>query len=385
MRLPGDPVACAAAIPSCSEETLPEPTPAPRPPSTPLSSPADSRMSGWRQPEAGEAGTTAFHRRGGVRRPDGRSLKTAGTLSSSTTPTAPTAPTAVPLKALAQTPTTQAAHYEQRDMPTDTASLDRLRDDALLASYPYHRDQMALPSGWAPAGDLATQLRRELTLTNRGVDAKPGAIVDRDSGLTAVLLRGHKTNEVVLVFGGTTAGRKTGATLAERSRPGRTFMSTLSQWGANLCAGLGGTPRSYRQAEALLAAVQRRLATDPALAGHTVRVLGHSKGGGEAMYAALKARAPVPVTAFCPAHLSDRLIRQLPEKNLASAKAWVRSFSPKGDPVAGLRGLLPGMHGVGIGHHFDGIPGSSAMNRHDQFHQHVLHHHAIATASNHRA
>lgn len=351
-------------------------------------------MSGWRQADESDAGAKALGRRGALRRPEGRSSRAAGTQftsamsTTSTTPPTPTTSTmltAVPLEALTQTPKTKAAHYEQRDMPTDAPSLDCLRDNALLASYPYHRDQMALPLGWAPAGELANQVRGELTLTNHGVDARPGAIVDRGSGLTAVLLRGHGTNEVVVVFGGTTSGRKTGATLAERSRPGRNFMSTLSQWGANLCAGLGGTPRSYRQADALLAAVQRRLATDPAWAGHTLRVVGHSKGGGEAMYAALKATTPVPVTAFCPAHLSDRLIRQLPETHLARAKELVRSFSPKGDPVAGMRGILPGMHGVGIGHHFDGIPGSSAMNLHDQFHQHVLHHHQCAKVIEDRA
>ncbi|HEY1398173.1 hypothetical protein [Roseateles sp.] len=39
-----------------------------------------------------------------------------------------------------------------------------------------------------------------------------------------------------------------------------------------------------------------------------------------------------------------------------------------------MRGLLPGMQGLGVGHPFAGIPGSSAMNLHDQFHRHVLHH-----------
>lgn len=328
------------------------------------SSAAGSSLSGLRQGGESAPVVKALARRGAVRRPAGGSTATG----------APTAPTAVPLKALSQTPKTKAAHYETRDMPTDTQSLARLRDDALLASYPYHRDQMALPSGWVPAGELANQVRGQMNLKNGGVDARPGAIVDRDSGLTAVLLRGHKTKEVVVVLGGTTAGKKVGATLAERSRPGRNFMSTLSQWGANLYAGLGGTPKSYRQADELLAAVQRRLATDPALAGHTVRVVGHSKGGGEAMYAALKASTPVPVTAFCPAHLSDRLIKQLPADNLARAKDLVRSVSPIGDPVAGMRGLLPGMNGLGVGHHFAGIPGRSAMHLHNQFHEHVRHH-----------
>ncbi|WP_431053073.1 hypothetical protein [Roseateles sp. L2-2] len=259
-------------------------------------------------------------------------------------------------------------------MPTDPISLARLRSDALLASYPYHRDQKALTDGWVLADDTAASLREQMGLKNAGVQAGSGAIVDRDSGLAAVLFHNRGQRELVLSFGGTTAGKKTGSTLSERSRPGRNFMSTLSQWGANLYAGLGGTPKSYRQARTLLATVQELAAGNPAFQGFTVRVVGHSKGGGEAMYAALSAGTPVPVTAFCPAHLSDRLVKQLPPGNLARAKDLVQSFSPTGDPVAGLRGLLPGLHGVGVGYHFDGIAGSSAMNLHDQFHRHVLHH-----------
>lgn len=278
------------------------------------------------------------------------------------------------LKGLTEAAKPKDAHYEQRDMPADAPSLARLGDDARLASYPYHRDPMALPVGWVPAGELANRVRASLRLRSAGVESPAGAIVDRDSGLTVQLLLGHRNKEVVLVFGGTTAGKKTGATLGERSRPGRNFMSTLSQWGANLYAGLGGTPRSYRQAEDLLASVQRQLKSDPDLAGHAIRAIGHSKGGGEAMYAALRSSDPVPVTAFCPAHLSHGLIKTLPAGNLARAKELVTSYSPYGDPVAGMRGKLPGMQGLGIGHHFHGIPGSSMMDLHDQFQRHVQHH-----------
>jgi hypothetical protein len=108
--------------------------------------------------------------------------------------------------------------------------------------------------------------------------------------------------------------------------------------------------------------------------GHTVRLIGHSKGGGETTYASLMAKHPVEVDNFSPAHLSDGLVKKLPPQNLARAKELIRSFSPYGDPVAGLRGKLPGLHGVGVGYHFHGIAGSSAIDKHDQFLRHAVHH-----------
>lgn len=280
----------------------------------------------------------------------------------------------VPLNTLRQPSRSSAPYYERCEMPTHAEAIARLRCDAKLASYPYHRDVHQLPRPWSPETFLSEDTRRELGLRHDGVENYPGAIVDRDSGLTAVLLHNSRTDELVLAFGGTTAGKKTGETLGQRSKPGRNFMSTLSQWGANLYAGVGGTPKSYRQAATILAAVQRRMAEDPKkYGGHTLRVVGHSKGGGEAMYASLKSAQPVEVTAFCPSHLSDGLLKELPKENLDRAKELVSSFSPKGDPVAGLRGKLIGLHGVGKGHHFEGVPGSSMMNLHDQFHRHVEH------------
>lgn len=258
-------------------------------------------------------------------------------------------------------------------MPTDAVSVTRLMQDARLASFPYARRAEALPEGWSTREDLAAPMRQALGLKSAGVEQGQGVIVDRGSGLTAVLLHRPDSRELVVAFGGTTAGKKVGETIAARVKPGRNFRSTLSQWGANIFAGLGGTPRSYKQASTLLSQLQQRMRSDPTLAGLTLRVVGHSKGAGEAMFAALGAKAPVPVTAFCPAHLSEGLIKQLPACNLARAKELVASYSPYGDPVAAMRGKLPRMPGVGAGYHFDGIPKQGAMHRHDRFHEHVAH------------
>lgn len=324
------------------------------------SSKPGSPLAGYRQ-ETELPG--AFVRRGAIRRAklgEGR----AGAPSAAPKPV---------LGSLSQLAAKPAAHYEKRAMPTDAGALARLRCDAQLASFPYKRDPESLPEGWSPRIDLAEKLRGGLGLRSSGIERGAGAIIDRQTGLVAVLLHNHQTREVVLAFGGTTSGKKVKGALAERPAPKGNFMSTLTQWGANICAGIGGTPKSYQQGAALLGSLRGLVATDPAFIGCTVRVVGHSKGGGEAMYASLKSSEPVKVTAFCPAHLSDGLIKQLPAENLSRAKDLIASYSPHGDPIAAMRGKLPGVSGVGIGCHFDGIPGSSAASLHSQFRRHVLH------------
>lgn len=319
-----------------------------------------------------------FVRRGAMRRGHVKAVR-AGAMSAAASPSSTAA--GVPLYAQSsaqssaqwQPPRAASPHYEKCPMPNDPSALETLRRNAQLASFPYKRDPDSLPDGWSPQVALADHLRNEIGLRLSGVERGAGAIVDRDTGLTAVVLHNRTTRELVLAFGGTSSGKKVKGTLAERSTPKGNFMSTLSQWGANVHAGLGGTPKSYRQGADLLAAMQDRVASDQAFSGYTVRVVGHSKGGGEAMFAALKSQRPVPVTAFCPAHLSDGLIRQLPQGNVARAKVLIHAYSPYGDPVAGLRGKLPGLSGLGTGHHFEGIPGSGAASLHSQFRKHVLH------------
>ncbi len=136
---------------------------------------------------------------------------------------------------------------------------------------------------------------------------------------------------------------------------------------------VGGVPNSYQQASDLVGKLQERMKSTPGLEGFSVRTVGHSKGGGEAMYAALKQSEPLRCTAFCPSHLSQGLIDRLPEGNVDKARDLVQSFSPFGDPVSALRGKLPDVPGVGVGVHFTGIEGRNMVHIHDQFLQHVQH------------
>jgi hypothetical protein len=282
---------------------------------------------------------------------------------------------AVSLSSLSPQPQAVTAHYSKCAMPTDRESLERLACNATLARFPYERKEEELPDGWATSEDLAQALRQTLGFQSTRVESPAGTIVDRATGLTAVVLHNPQTREVVLSFGGTTAGKKTGETVGERSMPGRNFSSTMTQWGANLKAGRGSLPESYRQAAELLQALQTQLVEQPpsGLEGCTARVVGHSKGGGEAIFAGLMSPTPAKVTAFCPSHLSDGLVKRLPAQNLSRATDLVESYSPRGDMVSGLRGLLPNVKGVGVGHHFDGIPGKRGIHVHDRFDLHVKH------------
>ncbi|WP_431103496.1 hypothetical protein [Roseateles noduli] len=332
----------------------------------PTSDPPRSRLSGLRQAKA-ESGTRArLMRSDAFRRatPPPRRVAAAAT---------PDSARGGPLSSLRPQPQTTSGFYEKRAMPTDLPSLERLTCNAALARFPYERDDAQLPPGWSPCEALAVKLRTALGLRSSGVEHADGTLVDRGTGLTAVVLQHPETREVVLSFGGTTAGKKTGETVLERSRPGQNFGSTMAQWGANLKAGAGHLPESYRQAADLLLETQNHLQQPSELKGFAVRVVGHSKGANEAIFASLRAQNPVPVTAFCPPHLSDGLVHRLPPRNLARATELVESFSPRGDVVSALRSLLPNVHGLGIGHHFDGIPGKGTIHVHDRFDEHVTH------------
>ncbi|ANH67372.1 hypothetical protein [Mitsuaria sp. 7] len=350
----------------------------PPPPSRP-----GGRLDGLRQATETFSTPGPVARRGAFRRDPAK----AGRVGGASTPASAAANTAR-LASLRPQPQQQAlnAHYEKRAMPTDSQSLEDLQCNAALARFPYEREQGELPAGWATREDLAQALRQTLGFQSTRVENPAGSVVDRATGLTAVVLHNPQTREVVLSFGGTTAGKKTGETVGERFKPGQNFSSTMTQWGANLKAGRGVLPESYRQAGELLQALQAQLRLpSSAPEGCTVRVVGHSKGGGEAIFAGLMSPDPVRVTAFCPSHLSDGLVKLLPPENLKKAKDLVESFSPRGDIVSGLRGLLPNVHGVGVGHHFDGIPGKRWIHVHDRFDEHVKHYCGETEASRKRA
>jgi hypothetical protein len=152
-------------------------------------------------------------------------------------------------------------------------------------------------------------------------------------------------------------------------------MTSLSQWKTNFSAGVGKEPVSYMQAVMIVDTVQDAtdIGKNGPFSGYTVRTVGHSKGGGEAAYAALNRQVPLQSTGFCSAHLSQGLIDRINEtnpNNLNSAPALVQTFSPFKDPVSGLRNLLPNLPGVGTGYHFNGDETESLITFHAKVDMH---------------
>ena len=283
-----------------------------------------------------------------------------------------------PLSALKQPKESATPLYKKHTLvanKSNAAQLDSLKCDAKLANFAYTRDIKKLQENYLPDKQLALSAAKNIGITMKNVVNETGAVVDSKSGLAAsiVVHKDKNIKEIVVIFGGTTAGKKVGADLMTRSRPGMNFMTTLSQWGANFLAGVGIEPKSYKQAAALLTSIKEEVNKNDTYKGYSVRVVGHSKGGGEAMYASMMQTEPVLTTTFCPAHLSEGLINKIPPENLKKATEFINSYSPYGDPVSALRGKLPDMPGIGNGTHFNGIKGSNPIDLHDQFLTHVEH------------
>lgn len=282
---------------------------------------------------------------------------------------------------------------------TDAEQKIQLAIDAEIAAFPYHRslDKIAqasqlsennpdiepeagkhLKSGkWDIARPLALAAGKAAGLSTKGSE---GFIYDKKSGLTAYVLHNPTSKpkpEVRLVFGGTTSGKTTGG-LIKRSLLNRGF--TLRQWIANgKNAVLGKTPDSYRQASELTQKVQRFIATDPKYKDYTLTVSGHSKGGGEAAYAALSQEEPVHAICFSSAELGKEMRESIPEETRANAAAHIHHYYIEGDavPTMGDNALIKKTGKPGHIGKVTTLPaddeGAGGLDRHDQFVRHIHH------------
>jgi hypothetical protein len=274
-------------------------------------------------------------------------------------------------------PRASAAQYYKKkdDMPSDPATLKRIEAYCVLATQPYYR-QGPLPDGWCADQDILEPLATELQQKLGGnIKVYDGAIVDTPSGLTAMVFVNKEEKICMLSFGGTTSGKAAMRNIWDRVRPGHNFSTTMRQNFANVSAALGVTPTSYKQATTLARILQQwterdsKTEKEPNYAGFSLHLTGHSKGGGEAMYAALKADTPIPATVFSPAHLSSGLIADLPFQNLEHATELIESYSAQGDFVPALRPLFGS--GVGTECFFSPKPHKSGLDAHVHVDKHL--------------
>ena len=265
------------------------------------------------------------------------------------------------------------------DDPKATFIADKrqLAVDAELAAYPYHRSFHRILDAahgqsigyWQIADDLAEAAGEAASLE---VDKKQAFIFDRDSGLTAYILVNRVQQEVRLIFGGTSSGETTG-NLNIRSVFNSAF--TFRQWVANAQNTLRfERPASYLEAKELAEELIFFLDFLNEYRDYRLVLSGHSKGGGEATYAALCQQSPVKAVCFASAELGDKLLDDIPPEHRVAASHFITHYLIEGDLVPRVGTLLPGLELPGQiitlpARH----PWDSPLDRHDQFVRHVRH------------
>ena len=158
-----------------------------------------------------------------------------------------------------------------------------LKADAALANFPYtHTLDAATANKWSP--DINSEALTPIKLAFSKFEGaeeipkiKNGLITNR--GLTAFLFVNDEEKEVRLVFGGTTSGKKPGTFVARNIN---NAVATMKQWLSNARNAFGLVTKSYEQAAQLAENIHSELPPE-----YSLSVSGHSKGGGEASYAAL--------------------------------------------------------------------------------------------------
>ena len=253
----------------------------------------------------------------------------------------------------------------------------QLAVDAELAAYPYQRSFPRILDAahgqsigfWQIAEDIAEAAGEAASLS---VDKKKGFIFDRDSGLTAYVLVNRIQLEVRLIFGGTSSGETTGG-LNIRSLLNSSF--TFHQWVANAQNTLRfERPASYLQAKELTEEVIFFIDFLNEYRDYKLVLSGHSKGGGEATYAALCQQTPVNAVCFASAELGELLLEDIPGEHRVAASHFITHYLIEGDLVPKVGTLLPGLELLGLiitlpsQHRWD-----SPLDRHDQFVRHIRH------------
>lgn len=265
--------------------------------------------------------------------------------------------------------------YLQEISADDMAQNERetLALDADIAAYPYHQnidklaDKTTKTESWDLARTLALDAGKAVGLSTKG---SKGFIYDEKSGLTAYILQNPKSKEVRLVFGGTSSGKHAGG-LVRRSVLNGGF--ALPQWLGNFKNAISNkVPTSYTQAKELASAVKSQMASDPSYQGFTLKLSGHSKGGGEASYAALSQEEPLQAICFSSAQLGSKMREGISEANKEKAGECISHYAVKGDLVPKMNVLRKHLGHLGK---LTMIPAQSALNspldRHDKFHKHI--------------
>jgi len=263
--------------------------------------------------------------------------------------------------------------------PTSIQEKRQILIDASIAAYPYHQSTKniaeagnigaisATPEEWVPLSTLTGELAKK---TGLSVDSKTNCLYDKKTGLTAHLLKQPSTNEIRLVFGGTTSGLHSGGLLKRYLISNPKF--TLKQWHSNIKNALGlGIPKNFTQAKMLTENLTTMLDSNGDFKDYHLVLSGHSKGGAEAIYAALSQKQPLEAKVFSCAELHQKLVNDIPKENLHQACSLVKGINIKGDMIPNMRKILPTkLHAMGT---YITLPCAHFYNieRHDSFVKHI--------------
>ncbi|MDP0561450.1 MAG: hypothetical protein QS721_03585 [Candidatus Endonucleobacter sp. (ex Gigantidas childressi)] len=267
--------------------------------------------------------------------------------------------------------------------PTEQQAKIQLGISAELANYPYSRslDAIAYASNkldpkkstpipsWHLAKPLALQAGKGANLSTSGSEA---FIYNKKSGLTAYVFQNNKTKppEIRIIFGGTSTGKHVGGLI---TRTIRNSGSSLKQWVANGINALRGrVPRSYKDAKKLTETVQKIMQNDSMYKNFKLSVSGHSKGGGEASFAAISLKEPVEAICFSSAELGKDMHNILSDKQKRNAHTHVTHYKIKGDIIPNIgKALTVGHIGKVVTIPHDNTPLSSPIDKHAQFARHI--------------
>ena len=174
------------------------------------------------------------------------------------------------------------------DLKQDYKNIERLDpkilDAALLADFPYNGDKDTLKKcseNWELSNKLSELIGDYLPEKFKIMNEFG---IKTDSGMIAYLFKNKDSDngEYRLVFGGTTSGEQFGEFWVRNTVNAK---MTLKQWMANVKNLVSFIPKSYKDAHELLCEVIKKYPND------SFSTSGHSKGGAEASYAALKFNA----------------------------------------------------------------------------------------------
>lgn len=197
----------------------------------------------------------------------------------------------------------------------------------------------ALPESWSSM-PMPEDVRKAFeTVCPHLQHLADGRFCDRDSGLVGQIFSNPGKKEITLAFGGTTSGEQKG-TLLERQRGNSGI--TFRQWRTNISGATGmafvgdTVPDSYSRAAQLAKLLQQ--SPEAGGGGWSISLTGHSKGGAEAEYAALK--TGLPATCFGSPELSKAVLERASEKELKAGARNIRHYFVEGDPTPYIGSLF---------------------------------------------